>query len=429
MPYHDTTTESFGMDDLGNRGTVGLRDNTTDTYVVQPYAANEYASIDSVSLTYDNAGNMTADHRGFEYEYDYENRLVKVTNPGQSVTVAEFDYDALGRRIRRGKYDSQGWQNRLYYYNDNWQVLEEYSIGSSGSGMVWRCVYGNYIDEPLVRSGGATFFYIQDHLYSTAALLNYNGSIAERYEYDAYGNATIWDASFSTTYDRSPNFNEYTFTGRRLDSLHANQLKLMYYRHRYYDPQMGRFLTRDPLGIVPNSKETVMSPYAAHWLGLNLFTGQNLYEYTYSAPLIYLDPAGLFGQCGPGFIGGIIVPDDPWPFGGANFTEACKAHDDCYGGEGPNGCRADKEECDDAFRDAMYAACDAKYGDEKDWFGNPRADWCKEKIADTYYGAVDDHGDASWEKGQENGNCPDPCPGATPGIGPGGNGGGVIRDF
>jgi len=59
---------------------------------------NECATINSVSVTYDAAGNMTADHRGYSYAYDYENRLVKITEG--PATIAEFTYDALGRRIQ-----------------------------------------------------------------------------------------------------------------------------------------------------------------------------------------------------------------------------------------------------------------------------------------------------------------------------------------
>jgi len=61
-------------------------------------------------------------------------------------------------------------------------------------------VYGNYIDEVLMMNGcsdGLVFtkFYAHDHLYSPAALMNIGGTI-ERYEYDAYGKATIRDASY-----------------------------------------------------------------------------------------------------------------------------------------------------------------------------------------------------------------------------------------
>ncbi len=49
-------------------------------------------------LTYDNAGNTTEDERA--YEYDYENRIVRITDVNDA-NVAEFAYDALGRRIKK----------------------------------------------------------------------------------------------------------------------------------------------------------------------------------------------------------------------------------------------------------------------------------------------------------------------------------------
>ncbi|AQT67131.1 Cell wall-associated polypeptide CWBP200 [Anaerohalosphaera lusitana] len=210
----------------------------------------------------------------------------------QSQRSFAADYDALGRRIRRIKHDIG--ETRLYFYNDNWQVLEEYEVGMHGTYMAKQYVYGNYIDEALKMSDDTdSHYYIQDHLYSPVALLDTNGSTVERYEYNAYGQATVYtdkgtdntwltpDDNTSTT--SSPIIaNEYTFTGRRLDSLHANQLPLMQYRHRYYDPQMGRFLTRDPAKYI---------------------NGLNLYQYCQSRPLVYVDPAGLFID---DVVGGII---------------------------------------------------------------------------------------------------------------------------
>jgi RHS repeat-associated protein len=59
--------------------------------------------------------------------------------------------------------------------------------------------------------------------------------------------------------------------GRELDVLDNGSLKIMYYRARYYDPQTGRFMQRDPL-------EYVESP--------------NIYEYVLSCPIGLLDPYG-----------------------------------------------------------------------------------------------------------------------------------------
>ena len=61
---------------------------------------NEYTSIAEVDVHYDAAGNLSRDENDYEYGYDYENRLTKVTyEVGGSTQVAAFEYDALGRMI------------------------------------------------------------------------------------------------------------------------------------------------------------------------------------------------------------------------------------------------------------------------------------------------------------------------------------------
>ena len=63
--------------------------------------------------------------------------------------------------------------------------------------------------------------------------------------------------------------NHYTYTGRRFDS----ETGLYYYRNRYYDAQLGRFVSRDPAGYE-----------GSEW---------NLYEYCASDPILRTDPSGL----------------------------------------------------------------------------------------------------------------------------------------
>jgi len=94
---------------------------------------------------------------------------------GATIKIPEFAYDALGRRIR--KSDCVADTNTLYYYNDNWQVLCEYNGGGSFERMF---MYGNYIDEPIMTYSGGIYFYVQDHLYSTAALVDTSGYERER---------------------------------------------------------------------------------------------------------------------------------------------------------------------------------------------------------------------------------------------------------
>jgi RHS repeat-associated protein len=157
--------------------------------------------------------------------------------------------------------------SRRYYYNYNlprfvicrgWQVLCEYNGGGSYQKMF---IYGNYIDEVLYTQGTSPAtrrYYVHDHLYSPVALV-YAGTAAviERYEYDAYGNPTIWNADFTTERESSNYGNPYLFTGRRTDYLDSGSLKIQYNRNRYYDYYSGRWLTHDPLGITPNPQKTL----------------------------------------------------------------------------------------------------------------------------------------------------------------------------
>ena len=130
-------------------------------------------------------------------------------------------------------------------------------------------------------------YYAHDHLYSPVALFRQNGVLIERYEYDAYGKAAIMDASYGSR-SVSSHGNSYLFTGRRLDILDNNSLKIMYYRNRYYSPEMGRFLQKDPLGITPKAfVPNIFNPTGQYK------DGMNLYQYVASNAIIWVDPYGL----------------------------------------------------------------------------------------------------------------------------------------
>ncbi|MBE0536665.1 MAG: hypothetical protein IH624_13445 [Phycisphaerae bacterium] len=295
VTYHSAETEMFNMDNLGNRTSVTKRDASTDTYALDS-ATNRYDESTGgpydVTCAYDAAGNTTRDKDNYTYWYGYENRVVKIEDSSE-VTVALYDYDALGRRIREKKdfVDSAPSVVTLFYYNPDWQVLAEYD---GSNGLQRHFVYGNYIDEPLVMNDGTDdFYYVQDHLYSTVALLAYDDQqtawdVVERCEYNAYGTAHITDAAYNPRTASAYN-NPYTFTGRRLDILDNGNLVRMHYRHRDYDAYAGRFVQHDPRGINPamgNGSVGISTQYQS---------GINIYGYVGSAPQRYVDPLGLFG--------------------------------------------------------------------------------------------------------------------------------------
>jgi len=99
-------------------------------------------------------------------------------------------------------------------------------------------------------------YFSQDHLGSTTALTGTTGKVVERITYDAYGNS----AGSSRT--------RYGYTGRERDL----DTGLLYYRARWYDPQVGRFISEDPIGFQGGDV--------------------NLYAYVLNNPANFRDPTG-----------------------------------------------------------------------------------------------------------------------------------------
>ena len=111
-----------------------------------------------------------------------------------SVTLAEYAYDALGRRIE--KYDPCDSGERTQYYYDGWRVLSEHDGDDENLPMLCCFVYGNYIDEPVMMRNvlddnedieDIDLYYVQDALYNCRALVKSGGMPVERVRYDAYG--------------------------------------------------------------------------------------------------------------------------------------------------------------------------------------------------------------------------------------------------
>jgi RHS repeat-associated protein len=161
-------------------------------------------------------------------------------------------------------------------------VIAEYD----GSGTLLRkYIYGPGVDEPICMIDVATesrYYYHYDGLGSVVALSNNSGTIVEAYRYDVFGTPTIytdagadglWRTSDDTTVAASAIGNPYLFTGRDYES----QTGLYYYRARFYNPAIGRFLQTDPIGYAD---------------------GINWYAYCGNNPINFIDPWGLCGQKG-----------------------------------------------------------------------------------------------------------------------------------
>ena len=183
-----------------------------------------------------------------------------------------FWRDPSGRRIAK---DVDGTVTKYLYDGDH--CIAEYDANDV---LVRKYIHGPGVDQPrsaslragsscmidvedsnlaLSLSNGAVYYYHYDALGSVVALSDADGDTVQVYEYDVYGQVAASDPNHP---------NPFLFTGRRYDT----ETGLYYYRARYYNPTIGRFLQTDPIGYGD---------------------GMNMYAYCRNNGVRFVDPWGL----------------------------------------------------------------------------------------------------------------------------------------
>jgi RHS repeat-associated protein len=178
------------------------------------------------------------------YQWDARSRLAQVTLP--NAQVVSYGYDALGRRINRVANGS----TTTFQYDDMDVVIDRTNDGS-----LTDYLNGLGIDDKLRQSDGISTpsYFLQDHLGSTIRLA---GGVNQLQQYEPFGE------------NLGSIFTRYGYTGRERDGLTG----LTHNRARWYDPQQGRFMSEDPIGLEG---------------------GFNLYAYADDSPIVLKDPLGL----------------------------------------------------------------------------------------------------------------------------------------
>jgi RHS repeat-associated protein len=175
--------------------------------------------LNPVTFTYDNNGNLSSDGLGRSFTWNGQDQLTSMTAGG---VTTSFLYDPLGRRTRW----TQGLTVKNYFYD----TLDMLSNGTS------LFLNGASIDEPLqVDTSGTVGRYLADHLGSITRVTDNTGVPTAQYAYDPYGSLLTSSTPLAA--------NPFTYTAREDDST-----GLLYYRARYYDPQLELFISQDPFG-------------------------------------------------------------------------------------------------------------------------------------------------------------------------------------
>jgi RHS repeat-associated protein len=232
----------------------------------------------TVSFQYDPKGNLTNDGRRI-FTYDDENQLVSVvvTNGVNDSIRSQFAYDGLFRR--RVRKESR-WQSGAfvqteevrYVYDGRLPIQERnaynlplvtYTRGNdlSGSREEAGGIGGLLARSDMTQITPAHAYYHADGNGNVTALVNAQQRIAARYIYDSYGNVLAMSGPLADA-------NLYRFSSKEAHPVSG----LVYYLYRYYDPNLQRWINRDPIGELADI---------------------NLYRFLGNEPLNHLDPFGL----------------------------------------------------------------------------------------------------------------------------------------
>jgi RHS repeat-associated protein len=256
IPHQDL---EYAYDAAGNRTRTIINGVTTD-YLANNL--NQYTQVGTATLTFDLDGNLVSRSDGgitTTYAYDALNRLTGVTLPGAAWA---YEYDALDNRsatVHNGQ--------RTAYLIDPFglgDVVGEYSAGGPGAPGIARYTHGLDLTS-RVDSSGVAAYYDFDGNGNTAQLTGTGGTVLNTYRYLPFG---VPLAVAETV------LNPFTYVGQF--GVTDGDQGLYFMRQRWYDPDQGRFLTADPIGLTSGDV--------------------NLYRYVSNDPTNQVDPSGLLTE-------------------------------------------------------------------------------------------------------------------------------------
>jgi RHS repeat-associated protein len=244
--------EAYSYDANGNRTNAGYGTGTN----------NQLLTDGTYNYTYDDEGNRTrrveiSTGKITEYVWDYRNRLTSVVFKDASGVVTKtisYTYDVNDRRIGKS---IDGVVTERYVYDGNNIAL----VFDGAGNQTHRYLYGTGVDQILAdERGGSVVWALADNLGTVRDVVDGGGVVLNHVTYDSFGRV-ISQTNPAVEF-------RYGYTGREQDS----ETGLDYYRARYYDSAVGRFISEDPLRFGAGDP--------------------NLTRYVGNSPTNFVDPSG-----------------------------------------------------------------------------------------------------------------------------------------
>jgi len=256
----NASNEAYAYDAVGNRLTGNIGNQPSgDSYTYN--ANNELIELQTpnselATYSYDANGNVISktDQTGTTtYTYDVDNRLVQLVTPNSQLVT--YNYDPFGKRL---------WKEvngvKTYFFHSDEGLIGEYNATGLEIKTYGYAPHSIWTTNTLFQKIGTNFYWYQnDHLGSPQKITDSSGAVVWSATYDAFGKAKIQVAAIE---------NNLRFPGQYYDP----ETGLHYNYFRYYNPQTGRYITPDPIGLEG---------------------GINLFVYVWNNPLNQIDPLGL----------------------------------------------------------------------------------------------------------------------------------------
>jgi RHS repeat-associated protein len=245
--------EEYSYDAVGNRLT------SADTNGTWSYNANnELLAYNNATCSFDDNGNMikrVINGQVTRYIYNANNRLIRIED-GSGGVIANYYYDPFGRRLWK---EVNG--ERTYFHYSEQGLIAEYDDQGDPIRFYGYKPGSSWTTDPVfLKKNGEYYFYHNDHLGTPQKLTASNGRVVWSARYASFGGTQLLEQEIR---------NPLRFPGQYYDM----KTGLHYNYYRYYDPQKGRYLMQDPIGMEG---------------------GINLFSYTINNPLKYMDPKALF---------------------------------------------------------------------------------------------------------------------------------------
>ncbi|MFC7422029.1 RHS repeat-associated core domain-containing protein [Iodobacter arcticus] len=247
--------ETFAFDPASNL--VGANQQTaTNSLAVPAVLGNLLKQYAGSHYKYDARSNLIEKQQGEQitkFTWDGFNRLSKISS---QTGETKYFYDVFGRRI--GKENALGktefiWDGDVIALEKTAEQTRHYLFEPNSFVPLAQIVSANDSEQEH------TAYYHVDHLGTPQTLSDENGEITWSAEYKAWGEAQVVISEAAKTAGIN---NPLRFQGQYFDE----ESGLHYNRYRYYDPEIGRFISSDPIGLMGGFNTHAYAPNPVYWV-------------------------------------------------------------------------------------------------------------------------------------------------------------------